>query len=72
MAIEFQPNRYFIGIWFIHNGKEDCLVTVYRDKDSRYWNLVWRFRYYAEEKVWDSKDKKVGIMQQLKMLLKKK
>src|SRR5882724_407349 len=52
-------NENIIGLWFasIEKGTGDLMAALSRRKDGAL-ELNYRFRYYRDEKVWDSKDKK--------------
>ena len=57
--VEIKEGRYFIGVWFVGNGKRDWMCSAWRDPgegDVR--QAAFRFRYYADRNPWDSKDKK--------------
>jgi hypothetical protein len=60
MTIEIKENRYFIGIWFMGDGKSDWMGAAYRDNTdpADQWNLIYRFRYYETKEAWDGKDRK--------------
>jgi len=53
--IEFTENTYCLGIWYLQDETRDWLAAVTREGEfvARY-----RFRYYRDDKAWDSDDVK--------------
>ena len=60
MTIEIKEGRYFIGVWFMGDGKMDWMSAIWRDKDDPVdrWQMTYRFRYYKNKDAWDGQDKK--------------
>lgn len=56
MSISIDENT--IGLWFVNIPNGDILTTLSRTPDDNNLEIMWRFRYYRDEKAWDSKDKK--------------
>ena len=58
--IEFKKDRYFIGVWFIGDGKKDWMAALWRDEPDPegQWTLQYRFRYYETKDAFDGKDDK--------------
>lgn len=57
MTIEIKQGRYFLGMWFLRGDGLDFLASVFRDSGQAF-RCIYRFRYYKDDKVFDSKDKK--------------
>ena len=54
---------YVLGIWSLSNpGKQDWLAIVRKDSTTGQWVLKYRFRYYVDDKLWDSEDRKSGTV----------
>ena len=47
--------RYLSTVWSVLSKSEDWLAFLWRDRDSQ-WRLTHRFRYYRDNKVFDSDD----------------
>jgi len=59
--VNIYEKDYILGMWIIcMPGIRDWMGTITRpDNDStKPWNLDYRFRYYADDKVWESKARK--------------
>lgn len=54
--MDIRQNDYILGVWFISSEDKDWLCTVVK-RDGK-WVGEYRFRYYADDKVFDSDDKK--------------
>ena len=56
--IEFDEK--IVGVWFLTTipDKQDWLAAIRELKPDAEYELTYRFRYYEDKKVWDSKDKK--------------
>lgn len=55
--IEIKKGRYFKAYWFVGCEDRDLLAAMFRDPEGP-WKLLYRFRYYEDDKVFDSKDRK--------------
>jgi hypothetical protein len=55
MTLELKDGRYVSQMWYCANGEKDWLCALYRDPGER-WTMLYRFRYYRDDKVFDSKD----------------
>jgi hypothetical protein len=51
--------RYVAIVVMLPGPTSDLLGQVYRDKDGP-WKIAYRFRYYADDQVFDSEDVKRG------------
>lgn len=86
MSIQLTPDRYFIGFWHIAIPPEgsrygkggNLLMTLWRPLNGPVdkWTLQFRFRYYVDERIFDSQDttkwmegEVEGIEEQLKTSL---
>ena len=60
-GIELSEHTWVQGIWFVTGPAKDWLATLYRDVDgdNPRWHFVYRFRYYADERVFNGADRKV-------------
>lgn len=62
MTIEIKPENYYSGLWRADlcppNAEGDFLATLWKDTKDDRWHLQYRFRYYNDDAVFDSKDKK--------------
>jgi hypothetical protein len=57
--IEIKPGRYFSAIIFVYGDEDrDWLASIYRDSADGPWQLSYRFRYYANNDPWSTKDRK--------------
>lgn len=49
--------------WFSGNQREgDLFAIVYRDSHTDVWRAMYRFRYYADGEVWNTKDRKSAYL----------
>jgi len=56
--IDFSPGNYFYVIFFVGDyATQDLMGAVWKDTKGRI-ILKYRFRYYKDDKLWDSEDKK--------------
>lgn len=56
--MEFDETDYVLGTWFAEKrGYGNYMMTVKRTKDGT-WKGEYRFRYYVDDKVFGSKDRK--------------
>ncbi len=58
-GIVFKAGRYFSTVWFVNSADNtlDWYGAVWRDEGGD-WRGAYRFRYYRDAKVIDSKDEK--------------
>lgn len=59
--MEVQDNDYILGAWIVSlPGVRDWMATVKRPGGDPLapWRAEYRFRYYVDEKIWGSDDKK--------------
>jgi len=63
--IEFNPEYYFLGFWFIgHNAdapvaaRYDWLMAVWREQPAGDWTMRYRIRRHHGEDPWDNDDAK--------------
>jgi hypothetical protein len=67
---DIRAGRYFAAMWFIPlelpqdreghvYGAGDFMAALYRDEEGGDFTLAFRFRYYMDDKTFDSEDKKV-------------
>lgn len=56
MTFEFTETTQVHTIFFVACGDRDLLAAVCRP--AKEWVTRWRFRYYSDDKVWDSEDRK--------------
>jgi hypothetical protein len=54
---EIVKGRYWAAIGFLSAHDRDWLCGVYRDGDGA-WTVVYRFRYYRDDKAHDSSDER--------------
>lgn len=59
MSLEFKARRFYAVIGFVHGEKagRDWLGAAWKDAEGP-WHVTYRFRYYRDDKVWDSLDEK--------------
>lgn len=56
--MELNDGDYILGTWFAEQmGFGNFIATVKRGKDGK-WEGEYRFRYYVDDKQFDSQDKK--------------
>lgn len=71
VMLELKEGRYIAAIWFVplrdavdQSGRlfrrADWMATLYRDEGIEAFKLHYRFRYYVDDKVRDSKDVSSG------------
>lgn len=53
---EIKPDGYYLVMFFLAGRNQDWMALVSRVGDV--WKLTTRFRYYKDDQVWDSADKK--------------
>jgi hypothetical protein len=58
--IELTSKSQIAGHWTkpLPDGSGDFLAMVYRDGPDAVWKALYRFRYFVDDKVWDSDDTK--------------
>jgi hypothetical protein len=63
--ITFDPDHYYLGIWFIGHDEQapitqryDWLMAVWRETPTAPWSLVCRTRRHHSENPWDTQDTK--------------
>ncbi len=58
--MELGEKDYLIGIWWypLPDNTGDVMGSVVKKHGSNKWHLEYRFRYHADDKVFDSEDKK--------------
>ena len=54
--MELKENDYIVGVWFLHNEISDIMITLIKREEK--WLLSVRLRFYRDDKVWGSEDKK--------------
>lgn len=55
MTLELKDGRYVSQMWYCANNEKDWLCALYRDP-GECWTVLYRFRYYRDDKAFDSKD----------------
>lgn len=60
MTVEFKEGNYISRIWFFSKkgAAFDINATLWRKLPDGAWNFDYRFRYYNDDKAFDSKDRK--------------
>lgn len=69
MSIEITPENYYIGMWFMELPDRigNWMACAWRPKDKPGpWTLRWRFRYYEDEKIFDSEDRRSWYTMEIK------
>jgi pullulanase/glycogen debranching enzyme len=58
MTIDIKPEYHYAGLWRAQlvQSEGDFLAVVFHDTER--WRLVYRFRYYVDNKVFNSDDRK--------------
>jgi hypothetical protein len=56
-GIMIKDGRYFSAMWFIAGAGSDWLAALWRDPGGP-WHVVWRFRYYVDDRAHDSADER--------------
>lgn len=57
--MQFEPGDFIVGFWILAQaGLRDVLFFARRPAKEWRWEVQWRFRYYEDDKAFDSKDKK--------------
>jgi hypothetical protein len=61
MAFELKDDTYFLGMWTarIVRPEGHFLAMIFKEHDDGLWHLKMRFRYYVDDKAFDSADKRV-------------
>ncbi len=57
MILEIKDGRYVSQMWFLAGDNRDFLACLFRE-DSGNFRLNYRFRYYIDDKIHDSGDRK--------------
>lgn len=55
---EVKPGRYYRAIWFAGGNETGDLFAAVFKNDEGAWQTTYRFRWYADDRVGDSQDKK--------------
>lgn len=55
--IDLSPNTYIYGIWFCYGDDTDWMACLSKKLDGP-WTFQYRHRYYADDKAFDSEDRK--------------
>lgn len=50
MGFEFKKGRYYSHVWFVYWKGCDWLAGIWRDEGESDWHLLYRFRYYKDDK----------------------
>jgi hypothetical protein len=59
MTIELKQDNFYRCIWRADLPNGDLIATLWKEaSEGNRWTLVYRFRYYKDEKVFNSKDEK--------------
>ena len=56
--IELVEGRHYYGFWWVAWDDTDWLLCAWRVDGADEVEAVYRFRYYRDDKVWDSEDNK--------------
>lgn|GEM_PF-2890071 len=56
--LDIVEGRYFLAVWFVAGAGMDFLGAVFRDAGEKRFHLKYRFRYYRDDKAFDSDDEK--------------
>jgi hypothetical protein len=56
--IELNESSYVLGLWFIQWDECNWMCCAYRDGDEADWKIRYRFRYFADDRVFDSDDRR--------------
>lgn len=62
MTLEFKKGTYISRIWFLHHcdAGVDVMATLWRELPRGEWHFDYRFRYYQDDRVHNSADRKSG------------
>jgi hypothetical protein len=55
---KFEKGRYYSAIYFLEGREQDWMACVFRDLPDGKWRFTYRFRYYVDEKIHGSDDKR--------------
>lgn len=58
-TVELGPDIHIYGIWFVPGPNQDWMGSLTK-KDGEPWQMKYRFRYYADDKAFDSQNRKSG------------
>ena len=68
MGVEMVPGSHVLGMWFVFDHQEkDWMCTVSQKERGEPWVMDYRFRYYVDDKVHGSEDKKNFYRMQFKV-----
>lgn len=56
--MQFEIDDYILGVWQADGLDSNFLMFVKQDKESNSWIGEYRFRYFKDEKIFDSEDDK--------------
>ena len=57
MAIEFNGKKYVHGVWVNEGEEGNWFAALFKPDDTGVWQLDYRMRYFADNKLWNSKDR---------------
>lgn len=60
MAFELKPTHYYLGVWRarLTDNAGDIMAMIWKDEADGLWYLKIRFRYYHDDKFFESKDER--------------
>jgi hypothetical protein len=60
MAFELKPTHFYLGVWraMLADDNGDFMAMVWKDEADGLWHLKLRFRYYQDDKYFESKDER--------------
>jgi hypothetical protein len=62
-TFEFTENTYILGVWFAEgNNYGNMQIWVSKEKSKEDWVTEIRFRYYQDGNIFDSDDKRSGMV----------
>lgn len=58
--LEIKPENYYLGMWYMELPGGNWLCSAYHEKDQPEdnWTLLMRFRWYKDDKIFDSDDRR--------------
>lgn len=56
--IELKDSTYLLAIWFVSWREANWMCAVYRHAPEDDWTVRYRFRYFEDERVFDSDDRR--------------
>jgi hypothetical protein len=57
MTVVWTNETYILAMWFVEADGFNWQATIYHDGDKK-WKLSYRFRYYEDNKIFNSKDRR--------------